>query len=95
MVAGELFLAADGVDVSTRELVLRLAAAMDRTARLVPFPVAIMRLAGGLLGKEASLNRLLGNLQVDIAKNRVLLGWTPPISFDEGLRRCAAPLRND
>jgi len=31
---------------------------------------------------------LLGSLQVDISKVRELLGWTPPISVEEGLRRC-------
>jgi UDP-glucose 4-epimerase len=90
---GELFLASDGVDVSTRELVIRLAAAMGKKARLVPVPTGLMRLAGKLTGKRAAVDRLLGNLQVDIAKNRELLGWTPPLSFDEGLRRCAAGYR--
>ena len=91
---GELFLAADGVDVSTRELVIRLAAAMERKARLLPVPVAAIKLAGKLLGRQAAVDRLLGNLQIDISKNRDVLGWTPPVGFDEGLRRCAAPFRN-
>lgn len=90
---GELFLAADGVDVSTRELVVRLAAAMDRKARLVPVPTGAMRLAGKILGKSAAVGRLLGDLQVDIAKNLDVLGWTPRVGFDEGLRRCAAAYR--
>jgi len=30
------------------------------------------------------------SLQVDIEKTRRLLGWTPPVSLDEGLRRAAA-----
>lgn len=90
---GELFLASDGEDVSTRELVLRLAAAMERKPRLVSVPTRAIRLAGTLLGRKAAVDRLLGSLQVDIAKNRALLGWTPPLSFDEGLRRTAAPYR--
>jgi nucleoside-diphosphate-sugar epimerase len=28
-------------------------------------------------------------LQVDIEKTRRLLGWTPPLALDEGLRRAA------
>jgi nucleoside-diphosphate-sugar epimerase len=31
---------------------------------------------------------LLGWLQVDISKARHLLGWAPPITVEEGLRRC-------
>ena len=90
---GELFLASDGEDVSTRELVLRLAKAMERKPRLVSVPPGVIRLAGTLLGRKAAVDRLLGNLQVDIARNRELLGWIPPLSFDDGLRRTAAPYR--
>jgi nucleoside-diphosphate-sugar epimerase len=32
-------------------------------------------------------------LQVDISKARNLLGWTPPVSVDEGLRRAAEGFR--
>jgi len=41
-----------------------------------------------ILGKKAVAQRLLGSLQVDISKARDLLGWTPPLSVEEGLRRC-------
>jgi nucleoside-diphosphate-sugar epimerase len=30
---------------------------------------------------------LCGNLQVDMSKARSLLGWVPPVSVEEGLRR--------
>ena len=40
-----------------------------------------------LLGKGDAVQRLCGNLQVDIAKARNLLGWVPSVSVDEGLRR--------
>ena len=33
------------------------------------------------------MQRLCGNLQVDVSKARQLLGWVPPMSSDEGLRR--------
>ncbi len=36
--------------------------------------------------------RLLGNLQLDITHTRETLGWTPPLSVDEGLRRAVAGL---
>jgi nucleoside-diphosphate-sugar epimerase len=38
------------------------------------------------VGKQDVAQRLCGSLQVDIEKRR-LLGWTPPVSVDEGLRR--------
>ena len=40
-----------------------------------------------LVGKPDVAQRLCGSLQVDIEKTRRLLGWTPPLSLDEGLRR--------
>jgi nucleoside-diphosphate-sugar epimerase len=31
-------------------------------------------------------------LQVDISKTRQLLGWTPPLSLDQGLKKAAEGL---
>ena len=42
-----------------------------------------------MLGKREMAQRLCGSLQVDIEKTRRLLGWTPPISLDEGLKKVA------
>jgi len=33
------------------------------------------------------MQRLCCNLQVDISKARSLLGWVPPVSVEDGLRR--------
>jgi len=33
---------------------------------------------------------LTGHYWVDIEKTRRLLGWSPPLSLDEGLRRAVA-----
>ena len=40
------------------------------------------------LSTEAA-QRLLQSPQVDIVKNKVLLGWLPPLSLDQGLQRVA------
>jgi len=40
----------------------------------------------GLLGKKDVADRLFGSLQVDSSKARDLLGWTPVVTMDEGLR---------
>ena len=58
--------------------------------RLLPIPVWLLQAAASMLGKGAATQRLCGNLQVDISKARARLGWTPPISVDEGLRRVIA-----
>lgn len=84
----QIFLAGDGEDLSTTELLHGVAEAMGRPARLVPVPAALLNLVAMLLGKRAVAQRLLGSLQVDIGKARELLDWEPPVSVKEGLRRC-------
>lgn len=88
--ANRTFLVSDGEDVSTRGLIERLAAGLGVRARLLPFPLAALRLGSRLLGKDAAADRLLGNLQVDISESRRLLGWSPPVSLEEGIRRATA-----
>lgn len=88
--ANQTFLVSDGGDLSTTELVRALAHASGVPARLIPMPVWVLRAGAALLGKEDAVNRLCGNLQVDIYKARRLLGWVPPVSVDEGLRRAVA-----
>jgi nucleoside-diphosphate-sugar epimerase len=85
--ANQTFLASDGQDLSTADLVRGLAGAAGVPARLWPVPVWALQAAGGALGKGAEVQRLCGNLQVDISKARSLLGWVPRISVTEGLRR--------
>ena len=87
--ANQTFLVSDGEDVSTTELLRRMGQAMGHPARLIPVPVSWLKLAAALVGKPDVAQRLCGSLQVDIEKTRRLLGWTPPLSLDEGLRRAA------
>lgn len=87
--ANRVFLAGDGEDLSTTELIRRLAAALGVPARLVPVPAKLLELVASLLGRRAVAQRLCGDLQVDISKARQLLGWVPPMTVDEGLRRTA------
>ena len=87
--ANETFLVSDGEDISTTELIRRLAHAMGRSARLIPLPATVLMVGLTLLGKREVAARLCGTLQVDITKAREVLGWAPPVSVDEGLRRTA------
>lgn len=87
--ANQTFLVSDGEDLSTPDLIRRLARALDRPARLFLVPTAVLMVGGLLLGKREEAARLCGSLQVHITKARKALGWTPPVSVDEGLRRTA------
>lgn len=85
--ANQTFMVSDGQDLSTNELVRGMARAAGVSARLLPVPVWALQAGAALLGKGDSVQRLCGNLQVDISKARQLLGWVPPVSVEEGLRR--------
>jgi len=91
--ANEIFLISDGEDVSTRELLQKVAKAMGKKSNLLPVPVGLMRFVAKLLGKAAVANRLFGSLQVDSSKARVLVGWKPVVSMDEQLKKAVACVR--
>jgi nucleoside-diphosphate-sugar epimerase len=90
--AGQTFLVSDGEDVSTTALLRRTAQAMEKKIFLLPVPAFVLEWAAALLGKRSVAQRLCGSLQLDIAKTRQLLGWIPPVSLDEGLRRAVEGL---
>ncbi|UWH25676.1 SDR family oxidoreductase [Pseudomonas sp. HD6515] len=93
LAAGETFLASDGEDVSTTQLLRKLACALGKPARLVPVPASWMRAVAMLIGQGSVAQRVLCSLQVDIEKNRELLGWEPPLSLDQGLKLVAKSFR--
>lgn len=85
--AGQIFLVSDGEDVSTAELLRRIAHAQGRRAWLLWVPVGALQWAARVLGKQAVAQRLCGSLQVDTTATCRQLGWRPPVTLDEGLRR--------
>lgn len=92
--AGKTYLVCDGEDVSTAELIHRIAAALGRQARLFPFPVALLRLAARAAGKLAEVERLTGNLVLDGGPIRKELAWQPPFSMKQGLAETAEWFRS-
>jgi nucleoside-diphosphate-sugar epimerase len=87
LAANQTFFVSDGQDLSTTDLVRCMARAVGVSARLLPVPVWALHKVASLVGKGDEIQRLCGNLQIDISKARSLLGWVPPVSVDEGLRR--------
>ncbi|MFH1814189.1 MAG: SDR family oxidoreductase [Pseudomonadota bacterium] len=93
--ANQIFIPSDGEDLSTAELLRRLGCAMNRPARLLPCPVWVLKLALTLFGKGDMAQRLLSSLQVDSSHALNVLGWSPKVSVDEGLRRAAESFIRD
>jgi nucleoside-diphosphate-sugar epimerase len=58
----------------------------------LPVPVWALQAGATLLGKGEAVQRLCGNLQVDISKARTLLGWVPPVSVADALKATARGL---
>ena len=92
--ANQTFLVSDGKDLSTAPLLKRMGAAIGQPARLFYLPPTLLKLGASVLNRPGIYQRLCGSLQLDIAKTRQLLGWTPPVSVDEGLRRAAEGFRS-
>ncbi|MDH4187556.1 MAG: SDR family oxidoreductase [Nitrospira sp.] len=88
--AGQRYLVSDGEDLSTPELIRRLAKALGLPPRLWPVPLSVLRWSGRLAGKGPMIDRLLGSLQVDSSKIRKELDWRPPYSVDQGFAETAA-----
>jgi nucleoside-diphosphate-sugar epimerase len=86
--ANQTFLVSDDNDISTTELLKMLTIAAGHKPRLLPVPVSWLNLAAKLSGKGAVVDRLCGNLQLDISHTKSTLNWTPPVTVEEGIRRC-------
>lgn len=82
---GNTFLVSDNEDVSTPDLINKIAKIMGKTYRLMPFPIFLLNFAGFILNKTSEIERLTGSLQIDISHTIEKLGWRPPTSLDENL----------
>lgn len=86
--ANKIFLVSDDHDLSTTELFQMITRAAGKKPKLIPFPQNWLEFSGRILGKSAITERLCGNLQVDITHTKKTLNWRPPVSVEEGIRRC-------
>jgi nucleoside-diphosphate-sugar epimerase len=83
----QIFLVSDDEDLSTSELLRRMYKAIGASDRLIVVPLWFLKFCTTAIRKQTAYTRLCGSLQIDISKSKHLLGWKPPVSVDEGLRR--------
>jgi nucleoside-diphosphate-sugar epimerase len=88
--AGGTWMASDGEDLSTPELVRRIAAALGKRVVLVKVPVSLLRACAAAVGARAEIGRLCDSLTVDGATTQSTLGWAPPVSMHIALERTVA-----
>ena len=92
--ANEIFLISDDDNLSTTQLLKKIAKAFNKKALLLPVPVSWMLFVAKLLGKEADAVRLFSSLTVDSSKARDLLDWHPVTTMDEQLCKITANEKN-
>jgi nucleoside-diphosphate-sugar epimerase len=87
LAADQTFLVADGPPVSTPELFRQIATAYELKVRLFCVPPKLMRWLLLLVGKSSISNRLFDSFVVDDKKCNELLGWVPPVTMAQQLKR--------
>lgn len=87
--AGKTWLASDGEDVSTPDLVREIGRALGKDAWLFPCPVGLLKAAAALAGKGPEAARLVASLQLDCSRIRGALGWRPQFGLRQGLAETA------
>jgi len=92
--ANEIFLISDDNNLSTTELLKKIATAFNKKALLLPIPVSWMIFMAKLLGREADAVRLFSSLIIDSSKARNLLDWRPVTTMDEQLYKIAENEKN-
>ena len=86
--ANQAFLVSDGHDLTTTELLQKIVKAKGVKRLFIPLPYGFFVRVLGILGKRKIADKLFGFLQVDISKNKEMLGWTPPFKVEQALRKC-------
>lgn len=86
--AGQVFLVSDDKDISTTALLRALIDAADAKTKLIPIPVKVLQATAALLFKKNVVARLSSDLQIDITHTKTILDWTPPVTFEQAIKRC-------
>lgn len=85
--AGQIFLVSDDHDLSTPELLTKVANALNKKIYLFSFPPKLLECMTFILGRKNIGHRLCRSLQVDISKTKEVLGWKPIVNPDQGIKK--------
>jgi len=83
---GRTFLVSDGDDISTPELIRRIAEAMELAPRMFRCSARLLEVVARIVGKSAEAQRLLNSLVIDSTRIRFETGWTPRYTMLQGLK---------
>ena len=85
----EVFLVADQEQVSTPELIRRVARASGKSPRLFYMQPQLLNFLLNIFGRLDAHDSLIGSFELDVSK-ALGIGWQPQVSLDEGLRLALA-----
>ena len=86
MAKKQIFNASDDEDCSTRDLLNSIAVELNKSSRLVPIPLGILKLGSQIIGKPRVFDSLCESFQLEMTHTKKTLNWTPPFSFKEEIR---------
>lgn len=92
-VSGSYFVS-DDTDLSTTQLVEYISKGFGQRSLLFKVPQPIWALSAKVSFLKAPVQRLTGDLQVDIAATKIDLDWAPPFSSEEGIYATAHHYQN-
>lgn len=84
----QTFLVSDDEVISTSDLLKKLTLAAGKKPFLLPVPVIFLKLIASFFGKKAAVEKFSSSLTIDMEHTKKTLNWMPPITLDEGIRRC-------
>ncbi len=83
----QIFLVADGEDISTTELIEKIAFSLNKKSRLIPVNSKIFFIFLKLIGRHKLYTQLFDSLQIDASKAINLLGWPPKVTIYQQLNK--------
>lgn len=84
-----VFEVTDGIDYSTPELLRKVAGALEKKARLIPFPTALLHLGAAVTGKKDMFEKLAGDMAIDGSKLAAALKWQRKYADTDGFKEMA------
>jgi nucleoside-diphosphate-sugar epimerase len=87
--ADQVFVVSDNEDVSTTQLISKIAIALEKKPCLIKLSPGLIAFLARLIRKENAAKRLFESLQIDSSKSRTVLNWTPKTTMAQQLKLMA------
>lgn len=83
--ANKTFLISDAKPISISNLIYLIKEALKKNIIIFRFPIGLIKILFSIINKRDTLNKLIGNLELDSSESYRILNWEPPFTTKEGL----------